>query len=133
MVTLRSSLWAMPRDPSPFAAISERLASVAGLAAVSPHITLRDAVATPFEVTLVGVAHEAVKYRCITLTTAPDPRLPDGAHLSLLYGSLTEPRRRQLCTLVDLPLPMTLTIDRVERWNTSANDHRLWRVAATDG
>ncbi len=113
--------------------MSGRLAAVAGLAAVTPHITLRDDVATPFDVTLIGVAHEAVKYRCITLTAAPDPRLPPGAHLSLLYGSLTEPRRRQLCSLVDLPLPITITIDRVERWDTSANDHRRWRVAAKHG
>lgn len=122
----------MPRDPSPFVDVSARLAKAEGLAPVTPHITVvgsfeeEDVVFSPFEVTLVALADSDAPYRCITLAAAPHPLLPDGAHLSLLYGDVSAERRAVLCEEVDIELPMTITIDAFALWDTSADDHTAW-------
>jgi hypothetical protein len=136
----RVSLWAMPSRRDVFAATSARLAAAAGLEPVEPHITVGgsfdvDAITfTPFAVTLVGLDDSDARYRCITLTAAPTDELlalrngarPYEPHLSLLYGELDPVRRRELCGLVDLVLPMTVEIAALALWDISSTDHASW-------
>ena len=131
----------MPRDREPFATLSARLAANAGLAPVEPHITVIgsvdadiDPACDPFDVQFVALADSDEKFRCITVTVAPNATLlglrsgetPYEPHLSLLYGELPDATRAALRAGVDLALPMHTPIDALAVWDTSSDDHAGW-------
>jgi hypothetical protein len=128
---VNESLWAVPRDPSPFVPWIRELAARAGAPEFAPHITLnRDAPPTaPFSVQLVALAHSDTRFRCITIAATRTPPLDtvDAPHLSLLYAELSPDVRAELCATVELPLPMTIHVDEVWRVDTSG-DVPNWAV-----
>lgn len=157
----RLSLWAMPtaHDSSPFAARIQRLATTVGAPTFAPHVTLVGSVprATagrtianalaafgPFEVTLVGLADTAERFRCITVLVVPTSPLtemratlvavcgvdpaPYQPHLSLLYANLGSAERKDLRDTLVLPLPMAIEIDTVCLVDTTDEDPGRWTV-----
>ncbi|MEY2471272.1 MAG: Cyclic phosphodiesterase-like protein [Actinomycetota bacterium] len=131
MPPMPKSLWAVPRDPSPFAEWIARLAARTGGPVFAPHITLSEAdpPTAPFSVELLHLADSDERFRCITITAARTPPLDGVAapHLSLLYGELTAQERAALRAAVDLPLPMTIDVDELWVVDTS-DDVEKWSV-----
>jgi hypothetical protein len=114
---VNSSLWAVPRDPSPFAGWIERLAARTGGPVFAPHITLapESPPAAPFRVELLHLADSDDRFRCITITAARTPPLDavEAPHLSLAYGELPPDERAALRATIQLPLPMTIDVDEL--------------------
>lgn len=133
-VGMSQSLWAVPRDPSPFSAWIKRLAAETGGPVFAPHITLAGDVppTEPFTVDLLGLADSDARFRCITITAARTPPLDviDDPHLSLLYGDLPAERRAELRAAITLPLPTTIVVNEVWRVDTSG-DVRNWSIEQT--
>jgi hypothetical protein len=131
---MNESVWAVPRDPSPFVPWIERLAGETGGPVFAPHITLRAETppTAPFTVELVSLTDSDERFRCITITAARTPPLDavDAPHLSLLYGELPAARRASLRATIDLPLPMTIHVDELWIVDTSGEVEN-WKVAAT--
>jgi hypothetical protein len=119
----KTSLWAVPRDPAPFARWIERLATRTGAPVFPPHVTVNEESppTAAFTVDLVALADSDERFRCITISAAPTPALAavERPHLSLLYAELPAEERAALRASVDLPLPMTIEIAELWRVETS--------------
>jgi hypothetical protein len=120
------SWWALPSaaDAALFTPTIERLARVTATSPFPPHITIPDTPrpTTPYAVTLTHVDDEDYRFRCITLRAGDN-----GEHLSLLYADLSAEERAALRDTVDVPLPLTITIDAIARVDTSG-DVSAWRT-----
>ena len=138
------SVWALPcaRDVALLQPTIDRLAAAVDTPPFAPHITLLGDGVTPnvdgigdfsaVDVALVELADEDFYFRCLTLTAEPNDALlalheavangdtsSYAPHLSLAYAELLHIDRFPLRAMVDLALPMTITIDAVALVDTS--------------